>query len=109
MDALHQTSSGYYVYTSYDEDTQEYGGRVDVVPGLSNSNYVEIKSGLSEGDVVYYTESQTFDFGGMGFGGMPGGDFGGDMPDMSGSSGGGMPSGGAPSGGPGGGMPGGRG
>lgn len=109
VDALHQTSSGYYVYTSYDEDTQEYGGRVDVVPGLSNSNYVEIKSGLSEGDVVYYTESQTFDFGGMGFGGMPGGDFGGDMPDMSGSSGGGMPSGGAPSGGPGGGMPGGRG
>ena len=109
VDALNQTSSGYYVYTSYDEDTQEYGGKVDVVPGLSNSNYVEIKSGLSEGDVVYYTESQTFDFGGMGFGGMPGGDFGGDMPDMSGSSGGGMPSGGAPSGGPGGGMPGGRG
>lgn len=108
VDALHQTSSGYYVYTSYDEDTQEYGGKVDVVPGLSNGNYVEIKSGLSEGDVVYYTESQTFDFGGMGFGGMPG-DFGGDMPDMSGSSGGGMPSGGAPSGGPGGGMPGGRG
>ena len=109
VDALHQTSSGYYVYTSYDEDTQEYGGRVDVVPGLSNSNYVEIKSGLSEGDVVYYTESQTFDFGGMGFSGMPGGDFGGDMSDMSGSSGGGMPSGGAPSSGPGGGMPGGRG
>ena len=109
VDALHQTSSGYYVYTSYDEDTQEYGGKVDVVPGLSNSNYVEIKSGLSEGDVVHYTESQTFDFGGMGFGGMLGGDFGGDMPDMSGSSGGGMPSGGAPSGGPGGGMPGGRG
>lgn len=108
VDALHQTSSGYYVYTSYDEDTQEYGGKVDVVPGLSNGNYVEIKSGLSEGDVVYYTESQTFDFWGMGFGGMPG-DFGGDMPDMSGSSGGGMPSGGAPSGGPGGGMPGGRG
>ena len=106
VDALHQTSSGYYVYTSYDEDTREYGGKVDVVPGLSNSSYVEIKSGLSEGNVVYYTESQTFDFDGMGFGGMPGGDFGGDMPDM---SGGGMPSGGAPSGGPGGGMPGGRG
>lgn len=111
VDALHQTSSGYYVYTSYDEDTQEYGGKVDVVPGLSNSNYVEIKSGLNEGDVVYYTESQTFDFGGMGFGGMPGGNSGGGMPDMPGSSGGGMPSGGAPSGGmpSGGGMPGGRG
>lgn len=112
VDALHQTSSGYYVYTSYDEDTQEYGGKVDVVPGLSNSNYVEIKSGLSEGDVVYYTESQSFDFGGIVFGGMPGGDFGGDMPDMPGNSGGGKPSGGAPSGSgmpSGGGMPGGRG
>lgn len=114
VDALHQTCSGYYVYTSYDEDTQEYGGKVDVVPGLSNSNYVEIKSGLSEGDVVYYTESKTFDFGGMGFGGMPGGDFDGDMSDMPGNSGGGTRggSGGAPSGGgmpSGSGMPGGRG
>lgn len=52
-DALHQTSTGYYVYTDYDEETEEYGGRVDVVPGLSNSNYVEIKSGLQEGNTVY--------------------------------------------------------
>lgn len=113
VDALHQTSSGYYVYTSYDEDSGEYGGRVDVVPGLSNSSYVEIKSGLAEGDTVYYTESQNF-FGSMGFGGMGGGqrgDFGGEMP--SGDFGGGeMPSGDfggeRPSGGMGGGMPGGN-
>ena len=94
VDALHQTSSGYYVYTEYDEDSGEYGGRVDVVPGLSNSSYVEIKSGLAEGDTVYYTESQDF-FSAMGFGGMGGGQrggFGGDMP--SGDFGGGdMPSG----------------
>lgn len=94
VDALHQTSSGYYVYTSYDEDSGEYGGRVDVVPGLSNSSYVEIKSGLAEGDTVYYTESQSF-FGSMGFGGMGGGqrgDFGGgERP--SGGMGGGMPGG----------------
>lgn len=90
VDALHQTSSGYYVYTSYNEETQEYGGKVDVIPGLRNSNYVEIKSGLSEGDMVYYTESVSVRdmFGGMGFGGgMPGGN-GGGMP-----SGGGMPGG----------------
>lgn len=116
VDALHQTSSGYYVYTSYDEDSGEYGGRVDVVPGLSNSSYVEIKSGLAEGDTVYYTESQSF-FGSMGFGGMGGGQRGGfgggDMP--SGDFGGGsMPSGDfggggdMPSGGFGGGMPGGN-
>lgn len=113
VDALHQTSSGYYVCTSYDEDSGEYGGRVDVVPGLSNSSYVEIKSGLAEGDTVYYTESQSF-FGSMGFGGMGGGqrgDFGGgEMP--SGDFGGEMPSGDfggeRPSGGMGGGMPGGN-
>ena len=110
-DALHQTSSGYYVYTAYDEETEQYGGRVDVVPGLSNSNYVEIKSGLSEGDTVYYTESQDF-FGGMGFGMMPnmGGNSGG-MPEFGGSGenrpSGGMPSGGMPNFGGSGGMPGG--
>lgn len=107
-DALHQTSSGYYVYTSYNEETQEYGGKVDVVPGLSNSNYVEIKSGLKEGDVVYYSESKNFGnmFGSMGFGGMPGGNAGSGAPNF----GGGGNSGGRPSGMPsGGGMPGSRG
>ena len=82
-DALHQTSSGYYVYTTYDEETEAYGGRVDVVPGFSNSNYVEIKSGLQEGDTVYYTEAQDF-FSSMGFGGMMPG----SMPNMGGNSGG---------------------
>lgn len=60
VEALHQTSTGYYVYTSYDEETQEYGGQVDVVPGLTNSTYAEIKSGLEEGDTVYYSESFSF-------------------------------------------------
>lgn len=58
VDALNQTASGAYVYTSYDEETQEYGGRVDVTTGLSNSQYVQIKSGLRDGDTVYYTEKQ---------------------------------------------------
>lgn len=117
VEALHQSSSGYYVYTGYDEDSGEYGGRVDVVPGLSNSSYVEIKSGLAEGDTVYYTESRNA-FGAMGFGGMGGGqrgDFsgGGEMPSGDFGGGGDMPSGGfgggeAPSGGMGGGMPGGN-
>ena len=109
-EALHQSSSGYYVYTGYDEDSGEFSGRTDVVPGLSNSSYVEIKSGLEERDTVYYTESQSF-FGSMGFGAMGGGqrgDFGGgEMPSgdfgggerPSGDFGGGeMPSGGMPGG-----------
>lgn len=92
VDALNQTSNGAYVYTSYNEETQEYGGRVDVVTGLSNNNYVEIRSGLNVGDTVYYTEEQTFGnmFGNRGgMGNMPGGngDFGGgNMPDMSGGN-----------------------
>ena len=121
VDALNRTSTGAYVYTTYDEETQQYGGRVDVVTGLSNNNYVEIKSGLSVGDTVYYTESKSFgnmfgNFGGMGgMSGMPGGmngDFGGgNMPSFGGGSGsgmsGGMPSFGGGSGsGMGGGMPG---
>lgn len=83
VDALHQTSTGYYVYTSYDEETQTYGGKVDVVPGLQNSKSVEIKSGLSEGDLVYYTESKSFADMFGGFTVMPGGGNGGS---------GGMPS-----------------
>lgn len=71
VDALHQTSTGAYVYTTYDPETQEYGGRKDVVAGLSNSKFVEIKSGLSEGDTVYYTKKQTFNIFGQ-FGGSPG-------------------------------------
>lgn len=87
VEALHRTAGGAYVYTSYDEETQEYGGRVDVVTGLSNNNYVQIRSGLEIGDTVYYTEEQSLMdmFGGMGFGGgrgnqLPDGDFGGQMP-----------------------------
>ena len=105
IEALHKTSDGAYVYTSYNEEYQEYGGKVDVVTGLENSTYVEIKSGLSVGDTVYYTEQES-SFGNMGFGNMPGGfgnmpsgNSGGQMPDFGGSGGGGMP------GGNGGGMP----
>ena len=110
IEAVHKTSDGAYVYTSYNEEYQEYGGKVDVVTGLENSTYVEIKSGLSVGDTVYYTEQET-GFGNFGGGGrFPGGmegfgggmpdfgggempDFGGQMPDFGGGSGGGRPGG----------------
>ena len=91
LEALHETSNGAYVYTSYNEELQEYGGKVDVVTGLENSSYVEIKSGLNVGDKVYYTEQES-SFGGFsgmgGFGGFGGS--GGGMPDF-GGSGSGMP------------------
>ncbi len=59
VDALHQSSSTAYVYTSYDEESGEFGDMVEVTTGLSNSSYVEITDGLSEGDTVYYTESSS--------------------------------------------------
>lgn len=59
-DALHQTSTGYYVYTSYDEQSQQYGGMTDVTVGMQNDTQAEIVSGLQEGDTVYYTKSTSF-------------------------------------------------
>ena len=61
------------------------------IPQLRNSTYVEIKSGLEEGDTVYYTEAVSNNFGGfgnMGFGGgMPNfGGNGGQMPNFGGNS-----------------------
>lgn len=107
-DAVHYTSTGAYVYTTYDEETQEYGGRVDIVVGLSNDDEVEVVSGLKEGDVVYYTEKEDFFFGGMSFGNMgsmPGGMPGGMGSSSGRNSGGNRSQGGMPSGMPSGGMP----
>lgn len=68
----------------------------EVVTGLSDDDYTEIKSGLQDGDVIAYSR-QGSSSGDMMFPGMGG--FGGGMPGGSGGfSGGGMPSGG-PSGG----------
>ncbi len=108
-DAVHQTSTTSYVYTSYDEKEGTYGGMVLVTTGLGNDNYIEITSGLNEGDVVYYVEAQDNffsmmgGFGGGGMNGMGGNSFGGgnSMPNMGGGS---MPVRGDMSGG----MPGGR-
>ena len=61
---------------------------IPVTVGISDDNYIEITSGLQEGDVVAYIPT-TSSSGGMGMmmGGMPGG-----------MGGGGMPSGGRPGG-----------
>lgn len=102
VDALHQNSASYYVYTAYDSEAHRYDGRVEVTIGMQNDDYVEITSGLNEGDTVYYTESESFSImdmfamaHGMGGGMTSGGSSrGGQMPD-------GMPGGGKPSGMPG--------
>lgn len=89
VDALYQTSSTSYVYTEYDEDTGELSGMVEVVTGLSNSSYVEITSGLEEGDTVYYAASDSsdssFDLSDIMGGGS---DFSGGTTDIGGTTGG---------------------
>lgn len=102
VDALHQNSASYYVYTGYDEAQKRYTGRTEVTIGMQNDDDVEITSGLKEGDTVYYTEADSGSFGdfmvmpgGMSGGmssGMPSGNMGG------GNGGGGRPSGGGPGG-----------
>lgn len=112
VDALHQNSASYYVYTGYDEEQKRYTGRTDVTIGMQNDDYVEITSGLNEGDTVYYTEADSGGFGD--FMVMPGGMNGGMssgvtvVPGMGGGNGGG-PGGGNGGGRPSGGGPGGMG
>jgi RND family efflux transporter MFP subunit len=122
VEALHQTSSKSFVYTSYDEELKEFGGLKEVTVGITNSNSAEITSGLQAGDTVWYTEVETNPFGNMNFpgggsfpsdgnfpgggGGMPGMGSGdrpnmgsGDRPNMGGGSGNGFrPNGGMPGG-----------
>lgn len=95
---------GNRVYVKDDSVTEADGAvpagfrAVEVETGLMNDDYVEIVSGLSEGDQVYVSQSSQTG----GFGMMPGG--------MGGPGGGmGGPGGGGGAGGPGGGGSGGRG
>lgn len=101
-DAVHQTRTSYFVYTSYNEETGEYGGMQEVTVGISNDDYIEILSGLKEGDKVYYVKAETNAFPMMGFGGQGG--FGGQS-----GFGNGMPGGSGRPGGTGSGRPGGSG
>ena len=86
--ALQENGKTTTVYTTYDASTGTYGGETEVTTGVSDGTSVEILSGLSEGDTVYYSytesSSDSFDFGmDMGNMQMPGG----DMPDGQGKSG----------------------
>ena len=83
VNALEQEAPEGYVY-------------VQVTIGVSDDSYIEVTSGLQEGDTVAYLRTASSGSGNMMMGGMPS--------DMGGGMGGGMPSGGMPSGGPGGGF-----
>ncbi len=52
--AIYEDGTSTYIYTGLNEDREEPVNPVEVVTGASDGTYVEILSGLSEGDVVYY-------------------------------------------------------
>lgn len=74
-DAVNKTSASAYVYTASDPATGQLLNPVTVSCGVSNDDYTEIRSGLSEGDIIYYTKTENnfwdmYSFGGSssGFG-----------------------------------------
>lgn len=98
-DTVLVTSDSPSAANALEQEAPEGYAYVQVTTGISDDSYIEISSGLQEGDTVAYlrTASSGSD---MMMGGMPGGDMGGGMP----GGGGGMPSGGPGGGGPGGGF-----
>ncbi len=108
LSALQEEGGQSFVYTSTDSQGN-LSGKTQVETGLSNETQVEITSGLSEGDTVYYESTSASsdgdnvnimmgddsDIGGGDMGGGPGGDS--DGGNGGGPGGGGeAPSGGAP-------------
>ena len=91
------------VYTSYDESTGTLGNPVEVTTGVSDGSYVQVLSGITEGESVYYEYTDSIDVESI-FGGGGGSGVGGLFSSLTGGGGGG--GGGMPGGG-GGGMPGG--
>lgn len=77
-EAVHKTSSSAYVYTTYDEETNEFGGMTEVTTGLSDGSKTEITGGLKVGDTIWYEKTENSQESGFtGMGGAPGGmDFG---------------------------------
>jgi len=92
--ALQERGNKTFVYTSLDSNGNP-AGETEVGTGLSSSSQVEITSGLSEGETVYYTKTETTSSTSSTSSSQSSGGMGGSMPSVGGSSsGGGMPSGG---------------
>ncbi len=54
-EAVYEDGNRTYVYTALDEKTGEPANPVDVTTGASDGKHIEILSGLSNGDAVYYS------------------------------------------------------
>ena len=58
VEALNNTGSSYFVYTTYDAETNTPGGMVEVKVGIQNDSFAQITEGLKEGDTVWYKEPE---------------------------------------------------
>ena len=59
--ALNESGTQVFVYTSYDEKTEVFGNPVPVTTGISDGEYVQILSGITEGAVIYYPYYDTLE------------------------------------------------
>lgn len=57
--ALTETGTESIVYTGYDEETESFTGPVTVTTGKSDGEYVQILSGITDGQKVYYSYYDT--------------------------------------------------
>ena len=58
VEALNNTGSTYFVYTTYDAETGTPGGMVEVKIGIQNDSYAQITDGIKEGDTVWYKKPE---------------------------------------------------
>ena len=60
--ALVEEGSKTIVYTGYDEKNEVLTNPVTVTTGISDGEYVQILSGLTESDTVYYAYYDTLEY-----------------------------------------------
>lgn len=60
--AVQEDADGIYVCTGYDKSSSEAAYPVAITTGLSDGENVEVLSGLSEGDTVYYRYADTLEY-----------------------------------------------
>ena len=60
--AVQEGADGIYVCTGYDKSSSEAAAPVAITTGLSDGENVEVLSGLSEGETVYYRYADTLEY-----------------------------------------------